>query len=312
MPGPGTTARRLAERITQLSQGELTVEVFAAGEIVPALQVFDTVSTGTVEMAHTAALFWGGKMPAAPLFTTFPFGLTPAGHMSWLDGGGQELWDELYAAHKVKALVAGNTGPSVAGWFRREIRTLADLKGLRIRATGVGGEVYSALGATAMAIAPSDTYAALERGVIDAVELLAPANDVPAGLHRVAPHCILPGFNKPNGASELLIGAALWRDLPDYLKAIVTAACRAEHDMALAESEIANARALAQLVQLRVNLGWLGEDVLVAARSAADSVLQRIAASAPLARRIVDSAVVHRQLTGPWSRTVARAQAQTA
>ncbi len=181
LPGPGITAARLAKRIGEMSRGELTIEVFAAGEIVPALNVFDAVSNGTVEMGHTASLFWQGKMPAAGLFTTQPFGLSPAAHAAWLDAGGQALWDELYAPHGVKGLLAGNTGPSSAGWFRKPIMSLADIRGLRIRVTGLGGEIYRRLGATPIVTAPSDTYPALERGVIDAAEFLAPGNDAPMG-----------------------------------------------------------------------------------------------------------------------------------
>ncbi len=307
-PGPGVSARRLAERITAMSQGELTIAVFAAGELVPALQVFDAVSTGTVEMAHTAAVFWGGKMPAAPLFATAPFGLAPAAHLGWLDAGGQALWDELYGVLKIKALIGGNTGPSAAGWYRREIKTLADLKGLRIRATGIGGEVFAALGSTAIAIPPADTYAALERGVIDAVELLAPANDLPLGLNRIAPYCVFPGFNKPNGASELLIGEPHWRALSPHLQLIIEAACRMEHEMALAEADIANARAVEQLTRSGTKFIWLGDDILHAARAAAAKALDRIAATSPLAQRIVDSQRAHQTAGAVWRQMAARAE----
>jgi TRAP-type mannitol/chloroaromatic compound transport system substrate-binding protein len=302
MPGPGVSARRISEAITAMSQGDLVVDVFAAGEIVPALQVFDAVSGGSVELAHSASLFWAGKLPVAPVFTTVPFGLTPTAHVGWLAAGGQSLWDELYAPHGVRAFVAGNTGPSAAGWFRREVRSVADFKGLRIRATGIGGEVYAALGATPIAIAPAETYAALERGVIDAVELLAPANDEPAGLHRIARHLVLPGFNKPNGASEMLVNAAAFAALPQHLQLIVETACRAEHDRALAETLDANAQAIRRLVAAGVSIGWLSEDVLLAARAASVSVLARISATSALAARIVESASGYATQTEPWQR----------
>ena len=310
MIGPGVSARRLAERMTTMSQRELVIDLFPAGEIVPPLQVFDGVSTGTVEMAHTAALFWGGKMPAAPLFTTQPFGLAPHAHQGWLDDGGQALWDELYAPLNVKAFVAGNTGPSAAGWFRREIKSLADFKGLRIRSTGIGAEIYTALGATALAIPPADTYSALERGVIDAVELLAPANDLPIGLNRIAPHYVFPGFNKPNGASELLISLPLWQALPDHLKQVVEVSARAEHDMALADCEIANARAVESLAKSGTLFGWIGDDVLQAARAATGVSLERIAATSPLARRIVESLAAHQTAGATWRRISAAAQSR--
>ena len=246
--GPGVTIQRLARRINEMSQGALIVDVFAAGEIVPAFGVFDAVSSGTVEAGHTAALFWQGKMPAAAIFTTVPFGLSPAAHAGWLETGGQTLWDELYAQHGVKPLLAGNTGPSTAGWFRKPVQSLEDLSGLRIRVTGLGGEVYRRAGATPIAISPGETYQSLERGLIDAAEFLAPANDIQLGLHRVAPHLAFPGFNKPNGASEFLVSDKVWRDLPRHLQAIVEAACRAEHDLGLSEAASANTAALRQVI----------------------------------------------------------------
>lgn len=300
MPGPGVSARRIAERISVMSGGALTVDVFGAGEIVPAFQVLDAVSQGNVEMGHTAAIFWGGKMPSAPLFTTQPFGMTPHEHTAWLAAGGQALWEELYRPFTVQPFVAGNTGPSGAGWFRKPVRGVGDIKGLRIRSTGIGGEVYQALGLTAMAIPPGDTYAALERGVIDAVELLAPANDLPLGLHKVAPYGYFPGFNKPNGASEALINLSAWSALPPALQTVVETACRAEHDLAVAEAFEANVRAVEALTAQGVTLQRLPADVLTAAEAAAGSVLERISGTSDLARRIVESQRGFMRRSAPW------------
>jgi TRAP-type mannitol/chloroaromatic compound transport system substrate-binding protein len=308
MAGPGVTAQRLARRIEVMSQGELVIEMFGAGDIVPALGVFDAVSTGTVEMGHTAALFWQGKMAAAPIFTTVPFGLGPTGHAAWIDRGGQGLWDALYERSGVRGLLAGNTGPSSAGWFRREIKGLQDLKGLRIRATGLGGELYQKLGATAIVTAPADTYPALERGVIDAAEFLAPANDAPLGLQRVAPFLAFPGFNKPNGGSEALIGLKSWHELPPHLKAIVEAACRAEHDQALAEAEAANGEALNTLLGAGAQLMTLPDDVLDAARLAAGELLARISGTDALSSQIVASYRAALEAGKAWRRVRAISQ----
>ncbi len=287
--GPGVTAARLAKRITTMSGGALEVQLFAAGEIVPALNVFDAVSTGTVEMGHTAALFWQGKMPAASLFTTVPFGLSPVAHAAWIDGEGQGLWDELYAAFNVKPFLAGNTGPSSAGWFRKPVQSLSDIAGLRIRASGIGGELYRRLGATASVISPGDTYAALERGTIDAAEFLAPANDLALGLNRIAPHLVFPGFNKPNGASELLIAKSQWESLPENLKAIVEAAARMEHDLGLAEAHRLNAEALRTLIEGGTQVQRLPEEVLAKGAMLAEGVLSELAAKDALTARIVTS-----------------------
>jgi TRAP-type mannitol/chloroaromatic compound transport system substrate-binding protein len=287
--GPGVSAKRLTERIKTLSQGALEIEIFGAGEIVPALQTFDAVSSATVEMAHTASLFWGGKIPVAPVFTTVPFGPGPTTHMAWLQTGGQTLWDELYAPYKLKPFVGGNTGPSAAGWFRREIKSLDDIKGLRIRATGLGGELYGRLGATAIALPPADTYPAFERGVVDAVELLAPANDAPLGFNRIAPFYMFPGFNKPNGASEVLIGQKAWDSLNADLKTIVAQACEMEHAVAVTEAYALNMEALTALAQGGTKIVLMPQDVLGAGYKAADEILDRVQATSPMAERIVAS-----------------------
>ncbi len=290
LPGPGDSARRVAERIRAMSGGRLEVELFAAGEIVPAFAVLDAVSGGVAEMGHTASFFWAGKAPAAALFTTAPFGLGPLEHQAWIEKrGGQELWDRLYEPFKVRAFLAGNTGPSMGGWFRKEIRDAAELATLRIRVQGLGGDVYKELGATPMAIPPGDVFVALERGTIDAVELLAPSNDLPLGLYKHAPCYYAPGFNKPNGAAEALVSEAAWADLPPDLQAIVRTACAAEHAAGLAEAEASNAAALLQLVQQGARVTSFPPDVLAAARKAAETVIDRIAGRDALSAEIVTS-----------------------
>ena len=149
LPGPGISAMRLTERIRAMSGGRLEIEVFPAGTLAPAFEVLDAVAGGGVEMGHTAAFYWRGKMPASVFYTTVPFGLGPVDHLAWLEfGDGQALWDELYRPFGVRGFAAGNTGPCMGGWFRNEIRSVGDIKGLRIRVLGIGGDVFSRLGAT--------------------------------------------------------------------------------------------------------------------------------------------------------------------
>jgi TRAP-type mannitol/chloroaromatic compound transport system substrate-binding protein len=306
LPGPGVSARRIAERITALSEGRLTVEPFAAGEIVPAFAVLEAVSTGVAEAGHSASLFWEGKSAGSALFTTAPFGMGPLEHQTWIaERGGQALWDELYEPFGVRAMLASNTGPSMAGWFRQEIASADQVRGLRIRVQGLGGEVYKELGATPMAIPPGDVAIALERGAIDAVELLAPANDLPLGFNRFAPVYHMPGFNKPNGAAELIVSRKAWEVLPADLRAIVETVCAAEHGVSLAEAERSNAQALAQLVGIGVKVVPLPGDALVAARKAADGVLDATAARSPLAGRIVASYREAAAAGRAWSRVEA-------
>jgi len=290
LPGPGVSAERLAQRISAMSQGRLHIDVFPAGQIVSAFGVFDAVASGVAEMGHSASFFWDGKIAGAALFTTAPFGMGPQAHQTWIEQrGGQELWDELYQPFHVRAFLAGNTGPSMGGWFRSPINSLADIKGLRIRASGLGGEVYAALGAAPLMISPGETGVALERGTIDAVELLSPVNDLPVGLYQYASHYYMPGFNKPNGASEALISSSAYDALPSDLKEIIRLACAAEHSMALSEAEAQNAEALVQLLAQKTELNSFPDDFMRAARSAAQDVLMHKAQTNSLAARIVQS-----------------------
>ena len=211
LPGPGMSAERVAERIRTLSGGRLDIAVHAAGEIVPAFEVLDAVGGNVAEMGHTASFYWQGKMPAAAFFTTVPFGLTPGEHVAWIDaGGGQALWDELYAPFGVKPFMGGNTGVCMGGWFRREIKGVADVGGMKIRSLGLGGEVYRRLGATPQTTPPAEILTSLQSGVIDAVEFVGPGTDIALGLYRVAPFYYYPGFNKPNGTGECIVSLKAW------------------------------------------------------------------------------------------------------
>ena len=291
LPGPGVSAERLAQTIGRLSDGRLTVKVFAAGELVPALETFDAVAGGSAEMAHTAAIYWAGKMPAAPLFTSLPFGLTPLEHLAWVEqGGGQALWDELYAAHGVKPFMAGNTGVSMAGWFRREIAGLDDVKGLKIRIVGIGAEVWRRMGATPVALPPGEVFSAFQSGVVDAAELLAPASDLAVGLHRVTKLYYGPGFDKPNGTGEAIVSMKALEALPEDLRAIVATAAREEHAAALAQAEWANATALDTLIGAHgVEVRAMPTSVLTAARGIAEDLLSELAAKDGLSGRVVAS-----------------------
>jgi TRAP-type mannitol/chloroaromatic compound transport system substrate-binding protein len=289
--GPGVSARRIAERINALGGGRIQVDLFAAGEIVPPFAVLDAVSNGTVEMGHTAALYWQGKMPAAGFFTTVPFGLGPIEHQAWIAlRDGQALWDELYRPYGVRAFLAGNTGPSMGGWFRRKVEGVEDLRGLRVRVQGLGAEVYARLGAVPMSVPAGDLLPALEKGSIDAAEFLAPATDLETGLPKYAPFYYAPGFNKPNGASELLISLKAWDQLTPDLRGAVEEACRAEHALGLADAYQANAAALTEILgKFPVTLEAFPRSVLEAARRASAELLLEIGASSPLAARIVES-----------------------
>src|SRR6187397_3020731 len=286
LPGPGMSAERIAERIRALSGGRLDITVHAAGEIVPAFEVLGAVGNGVADIGHTASFYWQGKMPAAAFFTTVPFGLTPAEHVAWVDaGGGQALWDELYAPFGVKPFMGGNTGVCMGGWFRRAVASLDDVRGLKIRSLGLGGEVYRRLGATPQTTPPAEILTSLQSGVIDAVEFVGPGTDIALGLYRVASFYYYPGFNKPNGTGECIVSLRAWEGLDAELTAIVAHACAAEAAFALAEMERLNAEALAALIERHnVQLKDFPRDVVAAARRQAADVLAELAGRNDMAR----------------------------
>ena len=309
LPGPGMSAERVAERIGALSGGRLQISVSAAGEVVPAFEVLDAVGGGVAEMGHTASFYWQGKQPAAAYFTTVPFGLTPNEHVAWVDaGGGQALWDELYKPFGAKPFMGGNTGVCMGGWFHRELKSLSDLQGLKIRSLGLGGEVLRRLGATPQTTPPGEILTSLQSGVLDAAEFVGPGTDISLGLYRVAPNYYGPGFNKPNGTGECIVSLKLWETLDSELKAVIAHACATEASFALAEMERLNAEALAALTEKHnVQLRGFPGDIVAAARKVASNVLAELAGRSEMARKVHDSYAGFRDRTAPWSRVSIKA-----
>ncbi len=304
LPGPGMSAERIATRIAKLSGGRIDITVYAAGEVVPAFGVLDAVGNGVADIGHTAAFYWQGKMPAAAFFTTVPFGLTPSEHVAWIEaGGGQALWDELYKPFGVKPFMGGNTGVCMGGWFRHKLNGLADIKGIKLRSLGLGGEVYRRLGATPQTTPPAEILTSLQSGVLDAAEFVGPGTDIALGLYRVAPFYYYPGFNKPNGTGECIVALKQWDALDGELKAIVQHACATEANYALAEMERLNAQALEALVkQHNVRLTAFPADLVAGARKQADDVLGELAERNAITAKIHGSYTAFRTRTAPWSR----------
>lgn len=308
LPGPGVTAQRIADQVAAMSNGYFRIRLYAAGELVPALGVFDAVSAGTAQMAHTASFFWQGKIPAAVFFTAIPFGLLPQEHIAWIErGGGQSLWDELYAPFGVKPAMAGNTGVQMGGWYKKEINGLEDLAGLKIRMPGLGGEVMRRLGATPVGLPPAELFQALQSGVLDATEFLGPWSDRAMGFHKVARNYYSPGFHEPNGTGEALFNQVALDGLPEDLRAIVLEACRAENGRALAESDWENAGSLKLLQEEDgVTVRPYPDDVLRALRETATVVLAEFTERDSLSRRIYESHQAARARLSPWSDVATR------
>lgn len=247
-PGLGMGPEKFAELVNEMSGGRLQVHVYGAGELVPALGVLDAVSTGSVEMGHSGAYYHKGKIPAAPFFSTIPFGMNVLEHNAWIYyGGGLELWRELYAPLNVIPFPGGNTGIQMAGWFNKEINSIEDFRGLKMRIPGIAGEVFSRAGGTAVNIPGGELYTSMQTGVIDATEWVGPYNDRSFGLNEVGQYYYTPGWHEPEAMMEFLVNETAWNSLPEDLQAIVRVAADAINADMLAEYTARNAQALQDL-----------------------------------------------------------------
>ncbi|MBM3485477.1 MAG: TRAP transporter substrate-binding protein [Alphaproteobacteria bacterium] len=288
-PGLGTSAEKLAQRIGQMSDGRLTVKVFAGGELVPALQCFDAVSNGTAEMGHDASYYHLGKHRQTAFFAAVPFGLTAGEMTAWIHHlGGQEVWDELYAPFNLKGFLAGNTGTQALGWYKKEVNVPDDYKGLKKRMPGLGGEVIKKLGATVVLLAGGEIFAALQSGTIDATEWVGPYNDLAFGFHQVAKFYYSPGFHEPSTGIQLMVDKRKYDALPNDLKMIVAAASQMGHDDVLAEFNAKSAEASETLRtrhgitirrasnQLLIAFGNASGQVMIEERDKADAVGKKV------------------------------------
>lgn len=242
-PGLGLSAQRLAERITELSQGALTTEYFAAGERVGAFDVFDEVASGNSQAYIAADYYWIGKHPAFAYFTSVPFGMTTPEWNAWLKfKGGQELWDELSGEFGLKALPCGSTGTQAGGWFNKEIESPDDLKGLKMRIPGLGGTVMSKLGASTVSLPGGQIYENLVSGAIEATEWVGPYNDYFLKFYEAAKFYYTGGMHEPGGGLAFGMNAGWWGELSDWEKAVLTAACNeelaAQHEEAMANNGV--------------------------------------------------------------------------
>ena len=249
LPGLGIGVDNLAERVAKASSGRLKIKVYAGGELVPALEVFDAVSRGTAQMGHDASYYHRGKVPAAQYFTSIPFGLNANETNAWLYyGGGWDLWKEYYAQFGLVPFPAGQTGVQMGGWFNKEINSVDDLAGLKMRIPGLGGEVMQRAGVTQVTLPASEIFTSLQTGAIDAAEWVGPYNDVSLGLHKAARYYYYPGWHEPGPMLQLIANKAAWETLPDDLKAIVDLACQAINLDMQSEYNYGNAMALQQLM----------------------------------------------------------------
>ncbi len=275
-PGLGVGAQRLADRITAMSGGRLTVQLYAAGELVPPLQALDAVIEGSAEMSHGAAYYWQNKSTALSFFTGVPYGMTSRELTAWVRHmGGQEIWDEIYDQFGVQGFLSGDTGTQAGGWFRNELTGVADVQGLRFRTPGLGGQVWEKLGASVTNMAAGEIFQALQSGTLDAAEFVGPYNDLALGFYQIAKNYYFPSFIEPGLATELVVDKAKFQELPADLQEIVKGAAAAEYDNVAADFAANDPRALQTLVNDHgVQVRQFPEEILEAGANAAKEIMQ--------------------------------------
>ena len=303
LPGPGVAAQMLADRITTLSSGRIEVKLHAAGELVPGRGVFDAVSEGTAELYHAVPAYWGSKSKGMLLFGSQPFGLRADEQFGWLyHGGGQALYDEIYGRFNLKPFLCGNSGPQWQGWFRNEINSLDDLKGLKFRTTGLASEMCSKIGMAVQSMGPRDMFQALQTGALDAGEFIGPWSDSAMGFYQVAKNYYWPGVGEPSSAEECGVNATAYAELPEDLQQAVSFACESLYNPVWTEYTTKHAQALKQMVDNEgVKVKKLPDDVLAAMASAADEVMAELAEDDDeLVRRITQSFLAYRDSVGSY------------
>ncbi len=301
-PVLGEACTYYADIVKAMSGGRIEIRVYGGGELVPALEVFDTVRTGGAEMGCGASYYWAGKSPATQFFTSVPFGMNAQQMHSWLLwGGGMELWEELYAEFNLVPMIGGNTGMQMGGWFNREINTIDDLKGLKMRLPGLGGKVLEKAGGTPVLLAGGEIYTGLERGVIDATEWLGPFHDYMSGFQQISKYYYTPGWHEVGSVLEFTINKELYDSLPDDLKAILKAAAAEASNWCFAGMETKNAEQLAIMKAEGVEIRSFPKEVLDQLRIYSEEVLEELSATDPRSKKVYDSFKKFRDTISPYS-----------
>ena len=290
-PGLGTGAQRIADNITSMSDGRLTVKLFAAGELVPAFECFDAVRENKAQMFHASPYYWINKNKSMPFFGGVPGGVTAQEHNAWINyAGGQKLWDEMYAQFGLKPFMGGNSGTQMGGWFLKEINSVEDFKGLKMRIPGLGGDVITRAGGESVNIPGGELYTAMQTGVIDATEWVGPYNDLAFGFHQVAKYYYYPGWHEPGSTLELTVNKSAYESLPADLQAIIETAARAVNQDMLDEYTARNNTALEELVNVHgVEVRKLPDEVIQGLRKLSAEAVSELTKDNEFAQRVAQS-----------------------
>jgi TRAP-type mannitol/chloroaromatic compound transport system substrate-binding protein len=300
---------RLAQRVNEMSDGRLTIEVFAGGELVPPLESFQAVSDGTVEVGSGASYYWAGKEPATQWFAAVPFGMNAQGMGAWFHGGdGLKLWEETYAPFNLIPRPGGSTGVQMGGWFNKKINTIDDYKGLKMRIPGLGGKVVAKAGGTVVLLPGGEIFTSLERGVIDATEWVGPLHDLRMGFYQAAKYYYYPGWHEPGTYLEYFFNKKAYESLPKDLQHIVNAACMENEQWTLTQFDAQNGAALQTLInEHKVEVIQFPDEVLAALRKMAVEVVQEEAAKSPMATKVAESFAKFQKVVGTWGSVSERA-----
>lgn len=283
------TAEFIGRSIEQATDGDVEVEVFAAGEQVGGLEVYDAVSSGAFAMGHTASYYYIGRDPTHAFFTAMPFGLTGQQQNAWIEeGGGGELWDELNARSNMVAFLAGNTGGQTGGWFNKEINSPDDLKGLKMRFPGVGGQVMARAGVNIQNLPGGQVYFALERGVIDAADWVSPYDDEILQLNKAAKYYYMPSWAEPGATLGLYLNNDIFKDLPKDIRDTIATVARAANERMFAQYTARNGPALKRLVDDGAQVRTFPSEVLDLLKKYTDEIQQEHADKNKLYAKVYD------------------------
>ncbi len=303
----------LAERVETLSEGRFSIRPYAAGEIVPGLEVMDAAQQGTVQVGHTASYYYIGKNPALAFDTGVPFGMTTRQKFAWLyEAGGGELVNQLYADFNILSFSGGSTGTQMGGWFRNQLHSLDDLNGLRMRIPGLGGEVMRRLGVTVQVLAGGDIYASLERGAIDATEWVGPYDDEKLGFQRVASNYYYPGWWEPGPTLAFMVNRDAWDALPSTFQEIFRSVSIESAMIMTARYDALNPPAMQRLLAAGVQMRPFPNDIMVAAHRISFELYEEQAAADPAYRRIYEQWKAARASFYGWFDTAEQAYAKFA
>ncbi len=302
-PVIGEACHIFAKEVNEMSAGQMTIKVYGGGELIPALEVFDAVSGGAAEIGHGASYYWAGKSPAAQFFTSVPFGMNAQQVNAWMYyGGGLELWREVYAKFGLLPLPGGNTGVQMGGWFNREINTIEDFKGLKMRMPGLGGKVLEKVGGTAVLSAASEIYTNLERGVIDASEWIGPHHDYAMGFQEIAKYYYAPGWQEPGSNLEFIFNKRAFEALPKNLQTIMEVAATKSNILVLSEFEAKNNEALQKIIaDKRTEVRIFSPEILSTLKEKSIETLEEIAKGDPISAKVYEAYKTFQKNIGAWA-----------